>query len=341
MRGSTRGGNMQEIIAVYSDDTDFSENLCRKLQDRGRIPYQLKAYKSKEELQEFLRDHPKGVVLIDRQTADPEILKLKAGRFLYLTDVRGYPVIDGIRTVFKYQAVSGIETELLAGLTKGEEEPPEQGTALFRAKYIGVVSPIGRCLKTSFCLTLGQLLSQKEHVLYLNLESCSGFTALFEKEFPKDLSDLIYAYETGRPGDSVAEYVENFHGLDYVPPVCAPEDIYRTDPALIRKVITDLQRVGGYDTVILDMSSELRLAEALIPMCRKLYLPVRKELISDAKVREFRMWLDRILDGNAAVRTEELALPYYQTFSTGKQYLEQLLWSELGDFVRSQLRSAG
>ena len=332
---------MQGIIAVYSDDMDFSENLCRKLQDRGRIPYQLKAYRNREELQEFLRDHPQGAILIDRQAADPEILKMKAGQLLYLTDVRGYPVIDGIRTVYKYQAVSGIETEILDGLAKGEEDPPENGKALFRAKYIGVTSPIGRCLKTSFCLTLGQLLSQKEHVLYMNLEPCSGFTALFEKEFPKDLSDLLYAYETGRPGDTVTEYVDSFHGLDFVPPVCAPEDIYRTDPALIRRIITDLQRIGAYDTVILDLSADLRLAEVLIPMCRKLYLPARKELISDAKVREYRMWLDRILDGNAVIRTEELVLPYYQTFSTGKQYLEQLLWSELGDFVRSQLRSAG
>lgn len=332
---------MQEIIAVYSEDQDFSENLCRKLKDRGKIPCELKAYRSREELKDFCREHPQGTVLIDRQAADAEILKQKNCQFLYLTDVKGYPVIDGIRTVFKYQAVSGIETELLEGLKKGEEQVQDSGTALFRAKFIGVASPIGRCLKTSFCLTLGQLLSQKEHVLYMNLEPCSGFSALFEKEFPKDLSDLVYAYETGRPGDSLSEYLENFHGLDFVPPVCSPEDIYRTDPPLLRRIITDLQRTGAYDTVILDLSSDYRHAEALIPMCRKLYLPARKELISDAKVLEYRRWLDRLLDGSAGVRTEELVLPYYQTFSTGKQYLEQLLWSELGDYVRSLLRSAG
>ncbi len=332
---------MQEIIAVYSEDQDFSENLCRKLTDRGKIPYELKAFANKEDLQEFLRDHPRGAVLMDRQAADPEFLKMKTGRVLYLTDVKGYPVIDGVRTVFKYQALSGIEAELLEGLKNGEDAVPDSAAALFRAKYIGVASPVGRCLKTSFCLTLGQLLSQKEHVLYMNLEPCSGFGALFEKEFPKDLSDLLYAYEAGRPGESITEYVESFHGLDLVPPVCAPEDIYRTDPAVIRRVITDLQRAGAYDIVILDLSQDYRLAEALIPMCRKLYLPARKELISDAKIQEYRRWLDRILDGNAALRTEELLLPNYQTFSSGKQYLEQLLWSELGDYVRSVLRGTG
>ena len=40
---------------------------------------------------------------------------------------------------------------------------------------IGVFSPLGRCLKTSFALALGQILAKERAVLYLNLESYSGF----------------------------------------------------------------------------------------------------------------------------------------------------------------------
>ena len=117
---------MQEIIAVYSEDQDFSENLCRKLTDRGKIPYELKAFTNKEDLQEFLRDHPRGAVLMDRQAADPEFLKMKTGRVLYLTDVKGYPVIDGVRTVFKYQALSGIEAELKKRVATSRRKAPAQ-----------------------------------------------------------------------------------------------------------------------------------------------------------------------------------------------------------------------
>ena len=38
------------------------------------------------------------------------------------------------------------------------------------AKVLGVYSPVGRCLKTSFALTMGKLLAQEERVLYPNLE---------------------------------------------------------------------------------------------------------------------------------------------------------------------------
>lgn len=329
---------MQEMIAVYSEDPEFSENLCRKLRDRGRIPCALKAFDTREALEEYVNSHPDTYVLLDRQAADAALMKLLPGRVIYLTDVRGYPRIDNIRTVFKYQALSGIETELLEGLREETEGPQDSGSALFTAKYIGVVSPVGRSLKTSFCLTLGQLLAQKEHVLYIDLEPCSGFRALFEKEFPKDLSDLLYAYETGKRHENAADYTEQFHGLDFIAPVLAPEDIYRTDPAVLLRVITELQRSGAYDTVILDLACDYRHAEALIPICRKLYLPVRKDLLSEAKMAEFKAWLERISDGSR-LRTEEVVLPFHQTFSTGKQYLEQLLWSELGDHVRTMLRS--
>ena len=330
---------MQDVIAVFSEDTEFSENLCRKLHDRGRIPGELIAFPTMEELIGYFNEHPDSVLLIDRHAADGEVLKLKPERLIYLTDVKGYPVIDGVRTVFKYQAVSGIETELLEGIRN--EWAADSGTGLFRAKYIGVASPVGRSRKTSFCLTLGQLLSQKERVLYMNLEPCPGFTALFEKTFPKDLSDLFYAYESGNTKVDASEYMEQFHGLDLVPPVCSPEDIYRTDPMLIKRVVTDLQKSGSYDTVILDLSADYRAAEALIPICRKLYLPTREDVISEAKVREYREWISRISDNADIRRVEEVRLPDEQSFASGKQYLEQLLWSSMGEYVRTILRSAG
>ena len=60
------------------------------------------------------------------------------------------------------------------------------------AKVLGVYSPVGRCLKTSFALTMGKLLAQEERVLYLNLEEFSGLSVLMKEEYKSDLSDLLY-----------------------------------------------------------------------------------------------------------------------------------------------------
>ena len=57
---------------------------------------------------------------------------------------------------------------------------------------LGVYSPVGRCLKTSFALTMGKLLAQEERVLYLNLEEFSGLSVLMKEEYKSDLSDLLY-----------------------------------------------------------------------------------------------------------------------------------------------------
>ena len=50
-------------------------------------------------------------------------------------------------------------------------------------EIIGIFSPLGRCLKTSFALTLGQILAKERAVLYLNMEEYSGFEELMGKGF--------------------------------------------------------------------------------------------------------------------------------------------------------------
>ena len=69
------------------------------------------------------------------------------------------------------------------------ELPEVSGRGL--AKVLGVYSPVGRCLKTSFALTMGKLLAQEERVLYLNLEEFSGLSVLMKEEYKSDLSDLL------------------------------------------------------------------------------------------------------------------------------------------------------
>ena len=42
-----------------------------------------------------------------------------------------------------------------------------------KTEFLGVYSPLGRCLQTSFAWTLAQILSEERAVLYLNMEEYS------------------------------------------------------------------------------------------------------------------------------------------------------------------------
>lgn len=65
-------------------------------------------------------------------------------------------------------------------------------------RIIGVYSPIGRCGKTCLALAIGQILAKEEKVLFVTLDTFTGFTGLLNERWKRDLSDLIYYYKQDR-----------------------------------------------------------------------------------------------------------------------------------------------
>ena len=106
-----------------------------------------------------------------------------------------------------------------------------QNPALKRkTELFGVYSPLGRCLKTSFAWTLGQILSEERSVLLISLEEYSGLEELMQKKFSCTLSDLLYYVRQKNPGVilKLNSMVQSVGQLDFVPPVQSPEDIRGT-----------------------------------------------------------------------------------------------------------------
>ena len=46
--------------------------------------------------------------------------------------------------------------------------------AEYKTKFIGIYSPVHRCLQSSFALTFAQLIAEKHPALYLNFEHCNS-----------------------------------------------------------------------------------------------------------------------------------------------------------------------
>jgi len=67
-------------------------------------------------------------------------------------------------------------------------------TGLKKMQIIGVYTPIGRCLQTTFSLTLGQMLAKHYKTLYLNFEIYSGFARMMSRNFNSDIADLMYYF---------------------------------------------------------------------------------------------------------------------------------------------------
>ena len=75
-------------------------------------------------------------------------------------------------------------------------------------------------------------------------------------------------------------------------------------------------------------------SEELIGICDVVYVPVKDDVVSTAKLEEWKTYLTR--SGRSAVweKLRFLKLPEPGPLPARESYLEQLLWSDLGDFVR-------
>ena len=92
-------------------------------------------------------------------------------------------------------------------------------------RIIGVYSPIGRCGKTCLALAIGQILAKEEKVLFVTLDTFTGFTGLLNERWKRDLSDLIYYYKQDRFHvirlNSIVYYLGD---MAWIPPIRIPQD---------------------------------------------------------------------------------------------------------------------
>ena len=99
---------------------------------------------------------------------------------------------------------------------------------------------------------------------------------------------------------------------------------------LVQRIAAD----GTYEELILDVGGFCGGSEELLGICDVVYVPVKDDVVSTAKLEEWKTYLNR--SGRSAVweKLRFLKLPEPGPLPARESYLEQLLWSDLGDFVR-------
>ena len=321
---------MKTVLVIYDSDPEYASRLRDALNQDREFPFFAEVAKDESEAEALVRDSGAEVLLTSEKGVRPDGVK----SVLLLTDVPGYAGAEP--SVFRYQSAEQIRNAILKQQRMLDVSEEDSEKRIRYGSWIGVASPVGRALKTSFSLVLGQLLSQHAKTLYVNLEPCPGISELFGTRFSKDLSDLLYE-GMKEDWDGSGDFTETIRGLDVLAPASVPEDVYETDPVFLRSVIRKYAAANLYENVILDLGNEFRVVGAFLPILDKFYVPTRNEPLQEAKIAEYREWLTRVTEPAFENKTEVLALPAPGLFSRGKFDPEQLVFTELGDAVRTLL----
>ncbi|MGL5435898.1 MAG: hypothetical protein ACRDBO_10940, partial [Lachnospiraceae bacterium] len=206
------------------------------------------------------------------------------------------------------------------------------------SRIIGVYSPVNRCGKTGFCLTLGRILAKDNRVLYISLEENSGFSRLTGRDYKTCLSDFIYYFrQRGEHGISLGAFVYSLDELDYIPPAAYGEDLALLTIQELEQILAYTGRCGGYDTIIVDFAQFGKGIEQLFSLCSHLYIPVLDDRISQAKLEEWQHFLEYSGQGNLWGQMEMIRVPP-QREDPVDSVLDQLLWGETGGYIRRLLQ---
>ena len=80
---------------------------------------------------------------------------------------------------------------------------------------------------------------------------------------------------------------------------------------------------------------------SLLPIlgaCDIVYMPVKEDGISAARLEELDEYLEMVERPDIQEKIRRVKLPYHNDFGRRETYLEQLLWGQLGDYVRQLLK---
>ena len=323
---------MKKIMAVYDVDSRYADRFAEFANQREQVPFKVVAFTSLEKLREFSKREQIDLLLVGDSVAEKELEGIQALQTVRLSETG--IAKEGEAVVYKYQASDSLLREVMSWY-QPQEIPTLMTVGGRRSQIIGVYSPVGRCGKSSFAFTLGQVLAREEKVLYMTLEEFSGLSALTGTAYTGGLSDLLYYY-TQREYSPVrlGSVTYNWGGLDYIPPVTYAEDKTGIRQEVFAGLIQKIASDGAYEELILDVGMFCGGTEELLGICDVVYVPVKDDAVSTAKLEDWKDYLKR--SGRSAIweKLRFLHLPEPVHSLTRENYLEQLLWSDLGDFVR-------
>ena len=155
----------KKILAVCDSEQDYAYHFLdylSRFETEESFPFEVQVFTEASALKEFGEQNEIAILLIAQSLHLMEE-NWKADHILVLAEEREGPCEEP--WIEKYQSVETILRKVLEIAADYELLPPAVRGGGNAVKVIGVYSPVGRCLQTTFSFTLGQLLARK----YLSL----------------------------------------------------------------------------------------------------------------------------------------------------------------------------
>ena len=326
------------IMAICDRQAAYTSQLIALFQGKKEWPFEIHGFTKNESLQEFSDKNRIALLLISEPDYREELQK-KAERILVLRE-GGVNLPDNVATVNKFQPAGMLYRDIMRVYSEGEKIVPFQKREKKTLRLIGVYSPLHCCMQTTFALAAGELLAKKSKTLYLNFECFSGFEVLLGRRFGGNLTDVLYYYDCAKEKLSykLESVVQKMGELYFIPPAASYEDFRDIREEKWLSVIAGIAGAGGYETVLLDLTEQVRGVYSLLESCDKIYTLIKDDRMAKAKLAQYELMLEQDAYRNIREKTKTCRLPFLKNLP---ERMEELSRGELAEYVRKLLTEDG
>ena len=329
-------------VAVFDKDKGYRERFADYLMNYKAAEMELAVFTSASFFQEALNEQKFHLVVLGK--GYEEVLsrvKTKCVPVLILTEyVESYVnestemLEERVVYLSKYQSMDGI-TKQMQLMTNGKGKVQVVNGGL---EIIGVISPVRHEMQMLFSMLFAKNTARKERVLYINLLNFSGFSEIFG-ELEYDIGDMVLLLrEENSKKESLLECIYENEMFSYIPPFLNPENVQEFSSLDIANLLEWIRINTEFRVIVLDIGTNVKNLVGILSLCTRIFCLNKRGYLFDVQRKQFELYLERAVEHNLRERMEILELPgHISTVCGGINLLEQLDWSEFGDYVRSKI----
>lgn len=272
----------KKCFVICDSEREYAFRLSALLS--RRIDYQIHVCSSWKEVQKTAEEKRIGILLAEEECI-PEQADKQADLFLILSPEEG----DGKNRIFKYQSFDGILTDILTACMEEKQPGVLKRQSCRNCSMIAVYSPIHRIGKTTFAIALGKEAAKRESVLYVNMETYSGWEERMGTSEAYTLADLLYyaRQEKGNLETRAGAMTGYLDELAYIAPMEMSEDLKAVTKEEWIAFFEALKNRKIYRKIIVDFGECVQGLWDILAMCSEIYMPVKEGKISKAKLHQF------------------------------------------------------
>lgn len=326
----------KRILAIFDSEEGYAYRLMEFISGKTNLPFEIYVFTEESRFYSCSRIKDIECLLVSENVYSQEVEALKIPHIIILSE-SGENLNKALHHISKYQSCENIFHQIMKYYTdKSETVPRTIRTGLKKMQIIGVYTPVGRCLQTTFSLTLGQMLAKQYKTLYLNFEIYSGFSRMLCRNFNSDISDLMYYFACAREKlvYRLESMIETVNGLDFIPPAEIYQNLAGIRGNQWLDLFQEIERVSEYDFLILDLTDGIMDLWEVLRGCDHIYTITREDGLSMAKVEQYEKALESLDYGDINARTVKWKLPIFKQLPS---QFEELTYGELAAYIRSQV----